>query len=118
MPVQNITVVNNSNQDVTINVTLPIFNNIDNIMINYQVWLIYGNVMQNVGCGTNTDSIQDTFRLPVLANQMIGKVLRIDYTLINGNNVQVSFDCTINNVTNTLNEILQNTISISCFKFI
>ncbi len=117
MPYKTITVPGNAVDPVKVTVEMPQFDDENKIIVNYQVWLIYGNNKDDVKHGTNSDSISDQFELSESAQNLKGKMLRIDYTLINGKNADVNFYTSINNSEN-IEQTLTETISISSFKFI
>ena len=115
MPNKTIKITNEVIEPITLGVKMPRFTDDKNIIVNYQLWLIYGNIKQDIGKGTNTDAILDEHRLPVSAEDLKGKLIRIDYTLINGENVDVQFYCSID--ANPILKTLKQTISISCINF-
>lgn len=115
MPNKIIALPDDVTNPVTVIVEMPRFDDVEKIIINYQLWLIFGNIKQDLGHGTNTDDVSDKHRLPVLSPDLNNKLLRIDYTLVSGKNIEVSFSCSIGNT--TITETLQQIISISSFLF-
>ncbi len=116
MSYKTITIPANAVDPVMVTVEMPQFEETNKIMVNYQIWLIYDNVKQNIRHGTNTDNIPDIFPIQMQAQVLKGKMLRVDYTLINGSNVDVSFYTSIDS-NNTIDDTLTETISISSFMF-